>query len=196
MLVPDLVAVGASAGGPRALSEIFRALPANFPCPVIVVQHMTTGFVEGLVAWLAGEASMPLRVAADGDRLENGVGYFAPADRHAIVSRSRRLRLTDDPPRHACRPSIDVLLQSVAVVYGPHALGVLLTGMGVDGAEGLLAIRQAGGRTIVQDETSAVIFGIPRAAVKSGAAQMVLPLSLIAPTILRIAQRARVRDRE
>lgn len=191
-----LVAIGASAGGPRALSEIFRALPTDFPCPVVVVQHMTSGFVEGLVAWLAGEVAMPLRVAKDGDRLERGVGYFAPADRHVVVSADERLRLTDDPPRHSCRPSIDLLLQSVASVYGPRAVGVLLTGMGVDGAEGLLAIRRAGGRTIVQDETSAAIFGIPRAAMKSGAAQMVLPLPLIPPTLLRLAQRAGVRGRK
>jgi chemotaxis response regulator CheB len=193
MSFSTLVAIGASAGGPRALCQIFRALPADFPCPVVVVQHMTSGFLDGLVAWIAEEAKMPLGVAEEGERPQPGIGYFAPAGCHLIVSEDKRLRLTDDPSCHASRPSIDLFFTSVANAYGPQAVGVLLTGMGADGAEGLFAIRQAGGRTVVQDEASAAVSGIPRAAAARGAAQMVVPLHLIAPTLIRLTRRAGVR---
>ena len=183
-----IVAIGASTGGPTAIQSILSELPATLPVPIVVVQHISPDFVRPLVEWLRNSAALSLEVVADGAVARPGHVYIAPGDLHLTVGRRGRFTLDQSPPIHACRPSIDPLFASVAEVYGPAAIGVLLTGMGVDGAQGLSHLHERGGRTIVQDESSAVIFGMPRAAIEKNAADVVLPLGKIGATLMRWVQ--------
>jgi two-component system chemotaxis response regulator CheB len=171
-----IVAIGASTGGPGAVVDLLRALPRDFALPILVVQHISAPFAAAFVDWLGGQVGRRAVTASDGDPVAAGNGrvIMAPPDRHLVV-RHGRLRLTDDPERHSCRPSIDTLLESVAREYGDLAAGCVLTGMGRDGAAGLLALRRAGGVTFAQDEATSVVYGMPREAVALGAAQAVLP---------------------
>jgi two-component system chemotaxis response regulator CheB len=171
-----VVAIGASTGGPGAVVDLLRALPRDFALPILVVQHISAPFAATFVDWLGGQVGRRAVAASDGDPVAAGNGrvIMAPPDRHLIV-RNGRLRLTDDPERHSCRPSVDTLLESVAREYGDLAAGCVLTGMGRDGAAGLLALRRAGGLTFAQDEATSVVYGMPREAVALGAAQAVLP---------------------
>lgn len=181
-----LVALGASTGGPSALVAVLRALPASFAVPVLVVVHIGEPFGVALAEWLDGQTAHTVRMAHDGQALgERGV-FLAPPNRHLIV-RHARLHLSDAPERHSCRPSVDVLFESLAVEYGPAVAACVLTGMGADGARGLLAIRQAGGVTLAQDEASSVVYGMPREAALLGAAQRVLPLAEIGPALAALA---------
>lgn len=180
----DVVAIGASTGGPQALVDVLRAIPEAFPACVLIVQHMAVDFVAGLGDWLSTAArSLTVKLASHGDVLRPGVAYLAPGDRHLRLDRKKRLVLNDGPHRHACRPSVDELMFSVAEHCGASALGVLLTGMGRDGAEGLLSMRKAGAMTIAQDQESCVVFGMPGAAVQLGAVDALLPLPEIGPRI-------------
>ncbi|GAB4265560.1 MAG: chemotaxis-specific protein-glutamate methyltransferase CheB [Deferrisomatales bacterium] len=179
---PRLVAVGASTGGPRTVQSIFRALPASFPCPVLLVQHISLGFTRGFAQWLQRETDLTVKVLERSERLEPGTIYLALDGRHMEARRGLAV-LTDDPPVNACKPSVDVLFESVAREWGEHAVAVLLTGMGRDGARGALAVRQAGGEVIVQDESTSVIFGMPKAAIELGAATRVVPAGRI-PQVL------------
>lgn len=184
-----LVAIGASTGGPAALMELLPALPAQFPLPILLVVHLDRRFDATFAEWLQGYTTLPVRIAADGMALPP-VGrpelLVAPADRH-LVLRGGRLRLTDDGERHACRPSVDILFESLAAELGGAAIACLLTGMGADGAAGLLALRRAGAVTLAQDEASSVVFGMPRAAIALDAAQQVLPLQRFAPALAALA---------
>lgn len=185
----ELVALGASTGGPQALMEILPALPRDFAIPILLVTHIDARFDRSFREWLEGVARLPVRHARDGEMLAGSPArgvLLAPAEKHLVVERGR-LRLLDGPERHSCRPSVDVLFESVARELGPRAAAVLLTGMGVDGAAGLLAVRQAGGRTIAQDEATSIIFGMPGEAVRIGAAERVLPLLAIAPALAELA---------
>jgi two-component system chemotaxis response regulator CheB len=187
---PSLVAIGASTGGPQAILEILRALPADYPLPILFVLHIGQPFGTCFADWLDGQSPLRVAHAVDGEPLpEPGTPrvIMAPPDYHLVV-RAGRLRLNSDPERHSCRPSIDVLLESLARDGGAGTLGCLLTGMGKDGAAGLLELRRAGGRTIAQDEASSVVYGIPREAAALGAAERVLPLEQIAPALLAFAQ--------
>ncbi len=176
-----LVAIGASTGGPRALQRILARLPASFPAPIVVVQHIASGFTQGLAEWLSGETSLRTAVAQDGEGLVAGRVYIAPEGSQLLPGRhSIRLAQT---PRTTPMPSVDVTMQATARTWGTRAVGVLLTGMGSDGARGLLAIRQAGGATIAQDQATSTIFGMPRAAIELRAAQQVLPLEEIAVAV-------------
>jgi len=178
-----VVALGASTGGPGALTEVLRALPPDFRTPVLCVQHIAASepFAEAFSDWLAGQSGRRVSYAADGMILRGLTGrvVLAPPDRHIEV-RDGRLRLSDAPPRHSCRPSVDVLFESVADEYGPAAAGCLLTGMGRDGAEGLLRMRARGAVTFAQDEASSIVYGMPREAALIGAAGYVLPPAKIA----------------
>jgi two-component system chemotaxis response regulator CheB len=180
----ELVAIGASTGGPGALVEILRALPPAFRLPVLLVLHIAEPFGAAFADWLDAQTSRPVALASDGDAIAGLAGrvVMAPAGQH-LVARNGRLRLTLDPERHSCRPSVDVLFESVAQDYGGSAAGCLLTGMGRDGALGLLKIRQAGGTTIAQDEATSVVYGMPREAVSLGAASQVLRLDEIGPAL-------------
>jgi two-component system chemotaxis response regulator CheB len=178
----ELVAIGASLGGPRALAALLRGLPAPFPAPIAVVQHIADGFTEGLASWLSTETRLDVHEARDGEPLLPGVVVLAPTGRHLVVGEGL-VRLSDAPPVETFRPSVTPLLVSAARVYGARACGVILTGMGRDGAEGLRAIKDAGGPTLVQDEATSTVFGMPRAAIELGAADRVLPLDEI-PRVL------------
>lgn len=179
------VAIGVSTGGPGALIEILRGLPHGFPLPILLVIHVGKLFTPAFAEWLDGQSTVRVGYAVDGDPLPpcgEGRVLMAPPDSH-LVLREGKLRLTQDPERHSCRPSIDVLFESFAQELGAGGAGCLLTGMGRDGAAGLLAIRRAGGRTIAQDEATSVVFGMPREAILLGAAEQVLALDQIAPRL-------------
>ncbi len=179
-----LVAIGASTGGPGAVTEILRSLPASFRIPLVLVMHIGEPFGAVLTDWLDSQSERRVFQPKDGDFLSSAAGRvaMAPVGRHLVV-RNGRFHLNREPERHSCRPSIDVLFESVGEEFGAAAAAVLLTGMGKDGAQGLLRIRQAGGVTVAQDQASSAIFGMPREAIEIGAAGNVLSLSDIAPFI-------------
>lgn len=170
-----VVAIGASTGGPKVLDDLLSSLPAGYRPAIVVVQHMADGFLPAMVESLRQRCALTIKVAKTGDRLEPGHVLFAPPSAHLTVFTDGRVRIEDSEPVRGFRPSIDVTFTSLARSWGSRASGMLLTGMGNDGAAGLLAIRQAGGTTLVQDEASCVVFGMPRAAIELGGAQHVLP---------------------
>jgi two-component system chemotaxis response regulator CheB len=182
-----LVAIGASLGGPRALAAILRALPAGFPAPIVIVQHIADGFTSGLAGWLQQESPLQVRQARDGDPLQPGLALLAPSGHHLVVERGVA-RLSDAPPLETFRPSVTPLLRSAAAAYGPLACGVMLTGMGHDGAEGMRAVREAGGHTLAQDEATSAVFGMPRAAIEAGGVERVLPLDEIPRALTELAR--------
>jgi two-component system chemotaxis response regulator CheB len=179
-----VLAIGASTGGPAAVVEVLRALPSTFHQPILLVIHINEPFGSAFADWLDGQTGRRVAYPRDGEPVAtaNGRVAMAPAGRHLAV-RDGRLRLTRDPERHSCRPSVDVLFESVAREYGEAAAAVLLTGMGRDGAAGLLEIRRAGGLTIAQDEATSIVYGMPREAVALGAAERVLALKEIGPAL-------------
>lgn len=173
---PQILGVVASTGGPNALVRLLTDLGADFPAPVVVVQHITPGFLRGFVAWLNDVVSMEVVEAAHQMRLEPGKVYVAPANFHLIASSREVLGLTSDEPVSVQRPSGTILFRSLSRVFGPDAVGVLLTGMGEDGALGLKEMYDAGAFTIAEDETTAVVYGMPAAAARMGAVCELLPL--------------------
>jgi two-component system chemotaxis response regulator CheB len=179
-----LVAIGASTGGPGAIVEVLRGLPANFRLPILCVLHINEPFGTAFADWLDGQTERRVAYPQDGAPVAAAAGrvVVAPGGRHLVV-RDGRLRLTRDSARHSCRPSVDVLFESIAVEYGASAIACLLTGMGKDGALGLLRVRQAGGMTIAQDESTSVVYGMPREAAMIGAAQQILRLADIGPRL-------------
>jgi two-component system chemotaxis response regulator CheB len=187
----DIVAIGASTGGPAALNTLLSALPADFSTPILIVQHITTGFTQGLASWLQHNCQLSVVVAQSNQRIQPGTVYIAPDDRHLYVDQSGHLRLNHGLLVNHVRPSIDILFESIGVHYGGNAVGVLLTGMGEDGARGLLTIRRHGGFTIAQDEASSVVYGMPKAAVELGACSTILPLDEIASVLVRAGARRR-----
>jgi two-component system chemotaxis response regulator CheB len=183
---PQIVAIGASTGGPQALQEILTQIPAGFPLPILVVQHIASGFEAPLVDWLTSQCALPVQLAESGQALGRPGIYVAPHGHHLVICK-RSIALMDDPPVNGHRPSATVLFQSVARAYGPRAIGVLLTGMGEDGASGMQDLKEAGGVTIAQDEASSVIFGMPAKAIGLGVVDHVLPASRIAASILALS---------
>jgi two-component system, chemotaxis family, protein-glutamate methylesterase/glutaminase len=193
-LRPELVAIGASTGGPAAIVEILRGLPQGFPLPVLFVLHINEPFGSSFSDWLDAQTLHRVSFARDGESLAGVAGriVMAPPDRHLVVEHGR-LRLTRDGERHSCRPSIDVLFESLARDRAQGVVACLLTGMGRDGASGMLAIRNAGGLTIAQDEASSVVFGMPREAALLGAAARVLPLAQIGPALAALTRTEKTR---
>ena len=184
----EVVAIGASTGGPRALSTVIEALPADFPLPILVVQHMPPLFTRSLAERLASRSVLRCAEGVDGALLEPGTVWIAPGNWHMTVAREgteARIRLTGDPPENSCRPSVDPLFRSVAEVYGPNALGVLLTGMGQDGLLGARRIHERQGRILVQDEATSVVWGMPGAVARAGLAQKIVALPDMAGEILK-----------
>lgn len=182
-----VVGVGASTGGAGAVAGILRSLPSSFRIPILLVVHIGRPFGEVFAEWLDGQSSLRVSYAEHGQPLPSrGCVLMAPPDYH-LVLRQGKLYRTRDPERHSCRPSVDVLFESLAREAGSRAAGCLLTGMGRDGAEGLLRIRQAGGRTFAQDEATSVVYGMPREAVQIGAAERVLPLDAFAGALEGLA---------
>ncbi|MBN1287808.1 MAG: chemotaxis-specific protein-glutamate methyltransferase CheB [Anaerolineae bacterium] len=180
---PQVAALGASAGGPAALVQVLSGLPKDFPIPVLVVQHLAHDFLPGLARWLDQSSQLEVRLAEEGDRLRAGVVYLAPGHAHMTVDMSRRVHMVHTRGAHRHQPSATVLFESVARVYGEAAIGVILTGMGDDGAAGLRAMCDAGAPTLVQDEQSCVVFGMPAAAIACGAARYIVPLESLAAAI-------------
>jgi two-component system chemotaxis response regulator CheB len=186
----DLIAIGASTGGPQALLQILPALGAEFPLPLLLVVHLDARFDASFVDWLDGLSPLRVVQAQDGMPVPppgQGRVIVAPSGRHLVVD-AGRLRLFDGPERHSCRPSIDTLFESLAKDQGRRVMACLLTGMGTDGAQGLAAIQARGGMTMAQDEGSSVVFGMPREAIRLGAANVVLPLERIAPLLIDLAR--------
>jgi two-component system response regulator WspF len=182
--LPRLVAIGASTGGPDALAEVLAALPADLPAAVLVVQHIAAEYAQGLADRLATRCKLPVRTAREGDVPAPGVVYLASTNDHLELGPRLRLRYTPVPQRTPYRPSADVLFGSLGA-YSPRlGVAVLLTGMGTDGAEGLLRLRALGWHTIAQDEATCVVYGMPKAAVERRAAAEVLPLPLIGPSVV------------
>lgn len=191
----ELVAIGVSTGGPNALQEIVPRLPGDFPLPILTVQHMPATFTASLAARLDAISAIRVVEGADGSAIERGAMYIAPGGRHMVVRRnadSRRvLGLTDSPPVNSCRPAVDVLFRSLAMIYGGHVLTVILTGMGSDGLAGVISIRRKGGYALVQDEKSSVIWGMPGAVAEADQADEIVPLSRMAARISEIVDRGR-----
>lgn len=179
----ELVALGASLGGPRALAALLHGLPQSFPAPIVAVQHIADGFTPGLVKWLDGECELEVREAKEGDALLPGRVLFAPGDRH-LELRAGTVTLTDSAEVDGFRPSVTRLFQSAAERYGARVLGVILTGMGQDGARGMKALHEKGALTIAQDEASCAVFGMPKAAIDAGAVTRVLPVDEIARALI------------
>ncbi len=181
----DVVAVGASAGGIEALHVVVSSLPASFPAAVFIVQHMDPRHKSLLAGLLGRRCLLTVKQATDGERVRGGVVYIAQPNSHLIVSQEQ-LRLTDSKLVHFSRPSIDLLLESVAAAYGDRAIGVILSGSGVDGASGLRAIKEKGGTTIVQDPATAAHAGMPQAARATGCVDFTLLLDDIGPAIVSL----------
>lgn len=190
-----VIVIGASTGGPAALNTLFKMLPSSLPAPVVVVQHMTIGFTEGLVSWLRQESHLPIVLATHNQRVRPGEIYFAPDDQHLEFAARDVMGLNRGPLVSHVRPSVTRLFDSAARVYGSEAIGVLLTGMGDDGAIGLAHLHEQGAPTIAQNEASAVVFGMPKVAVELGAADFVLPLERISPTLLSLLDKRGARLR-
>jgi two-component system chemotaxis response regulator CheB len=184
----EVVLIGASTGGPGAILDILRVLPQPFPLPILFVLHIGEPFASSFADWLDGQTGLRVAYARHGELIgaSKGAVLMAPPDVHLTV-RNGRCHITHDPPRHSCRPAVDVLFESAAREYGPAAMACLLTGMGRDGAAGLLEIRRAGGFTIAQDEATSVVYGMPREAVLLGAVDRELPLAQIGPTLAALA---------
>lgn len=186
----SVVAIGASTGGPPALRTVLGRLPADFPIPVLVVQHIADGFTRPFARWLDESVAIPVSVPADRAPARPGV-WLAPDGVHLKLDAYRRLRLDGQTPGNPHRPQVDVLLRSVAASAGPEAVALVLTGMGRDGGEGTAAVRAAGGLTVAQDEGTSAVYGMPRAATQAGA-ELVLPLEHIGDLLLALsAERGR-----
>lgn len=184
----ELVAIGASTGGPNALADLFSALPRDFPVPLLVVQHMPPMFTRLLADRLTKISPIPTTEAESGMELAPGRALIAPGDHHLILRRDgvrMRAVVNQEPPENSCRPAVDPLFRSVAELYGRHVLAVVLTGMGQDGLRGCEAIRAASGQILAQDEATSVVWGMPGAVSRAGLADAVLPLSEIAQEIVR-----------
>ena len=179
-----VIGVCSSIGGPHALLELLASLPPTFALPVLIAQHMTAGFADGLARWLDASVPLPVQIGRAGERVERGV-FLAPDDAHMALAAGRRLEVREAAPTDRNVPSGDVLLESLAAALGADAVAVVLTGMGRDGAEGTAAVRAAGGFTIAQDESTSVVYGMPRAAAEGGV-DRVLPLTEIGAELCRL----------
>lgn len=179
----EVVAIASSTGGPQALNVILKSLPANFHAAIVIVQHIAEGFTDGLVEWLGGNCRMLVKKGRQGDDIVPGQVIIAPDSIHMIVSHDHRIALVNREIDSPHKPSADVLLESVAQEYGARSLGVILTGMGRDGARGIQAIHDSGGHTLAQNEETSVIFSMAREAIKLNAVENVIPLEQIGPAI-------------
>jgi two-component system chemotaxis response regulator CheB len=180
------VVIGASTGGPRALNLVIPKLPAGLPAAILVVQHMPAGFTRSLAERLDSLSALPVKEAAPGDQLETGRCWLAPGGFHMLVDKTGQITLNQNPAVHGVRPAVDVTLVSVAQNFGPRAIAVILTGMGRDGTNGAALIRSAGGQVIAEDESTCVVWGMPRSAVEAGVTGLVVPIHEVAGAIERV----------
>jgi two-component system response regulator WspF len=184
-----LVAIGASAGGPAALAKVLGSLPANFPAPIIIVQHVDAQFAPGLASWLDFQTALPVRIAQQGDQPKPGMVLLAGTEHHLIFVGPQRLGYTVHPRETSYRPSVDVFFKSVDRLWQGDVVGVLLTGMGRDGALGLKALHDSGHHTIAQDRATSAVYGMPKAAAELKSAKEILPLDKIGPRVTNILGR-------
>lgn len=182
-----IVVIGASTGGPQALETILGRMPQDFPLPVLCIQHISDGFLQGLVDWLSSKCRLTIKIAQPGELPSPGTIYFPQEGTHLKIDGSGRIAASSEPPFDGHRPSITVTMRSAAHYYGSSVSGVLLTGMGKDGAEGMQDIAKAGGVTIAQNEESSVVFGMPKQAIELGAARFVLAVDEIAEVLKKLA---------
>jgi two-component system chemotaxis response regulator CheB len=188
---PQVVALGISTGGPKALTEMVPQLPADLPVPLLIVQHMPPVFTKSLADDLNHRTALTVREAVDGQPVRAGEVWIAPGGRQMKVQRQGDqvvLRITDDAPENSCRPSVDYLFRSVAEVYGGRAVGVIMTGMGNDGSVGCRRLKHCGARIIAQDAATCVVYGMPREPIENGIADVVAPLGRIAAEIVRLTR--------
>ncbi len=185
----QVVAIASSTGGPRALAQIFSELREGFPVPIVVAQHMSDGFVGGLVEWLSSVTPVTVKFAEDGESLRENHIYFAPAGMHVQVNANGRLVLVAVPPEDLFHPSCNQLLTSAGEAFGAQSLGVILTGMGDDGVEGMRSIRKHGGYTVAQDEATSVVFGMPKVAIDSGVVDRICPIGEIGGLLKQLVVR-------
>jgi two-component system chemotaxis response regulator CheB len=192
----EVLAIAASTGGPGALYRIISELPGTLPVPILVVQHIAHGFVDGLAVWLDGASKLRVKVASAGERLTAGTVYLAPDDQHLGLRDRQTIEISSGAPIAGFRPSGTHLFHAVARLYGKNGLALVLTGMGDDGLPGLKAVHAVGGTVVAQDEESSVVFGMPGAAVAAGVAQVVLPLEMIAHRLTRLLGGENTREME
>ncbi len=181
-----IVAIASSTGGPRALSVILSELPENFPCPIVIAQHIPQDFVYGMADWLNRISKLKVKRSDEGEILSPGTVYFSPSRKNMIINSNRKIVFTEKEPDEIYFPSCDTMLSSVADVYGENSIGVVLTGMGNDGVSGLKKVKGAGGVTIAQDEETSIVFGMPKAAIEEGCIDSILPLSKISNTVINM----------
>lgn len=181
-----VLVIGASTGGPQAVMTILSALPAQFPIPILCIQHISHGFLDEMISWLDGHTSLKVMVAKSGEKPKPGYVYFPQEDTHLIIDSAGYFGVDSGSDKDAHRPAVDVTFYSVARHYKESVIAVLLTGMGRDGADGMLSIFNSGGTTIVQDEASCVVFGMPGQAIKLGAVRKIVAISDMAPLLCRL----------
>ncbi len=182
-----IVIIGTSTGGPRALHEVVPRLPGSLPAGVLIVQHMPPGFTRSLAQRLNDVSALQVKEAELGDVIRPGVALLAPGNHHMVISGHGTVSLDDRPPEHGVRPAVDVTMESVARTYGANSVGVVLTGMGTDGTRGARLIKAAGGRIIAEDQSSCIIYGMPRSVIEAGLADRVAPLERIAAEIVKMS---------
>ncbi|MDD2344016.1 MAG: chemotaxis-specific protein-glutamate methyltransferase CheB [Tolumonas sp.] len=178
-----IVVIGASTGGPQALQEILKDLPSTFPLPIVIVQHISTGFTDGLARWLSQSCVLPIHVVTENQPLQGGHVYIAPEEKHLEITKDKRLKLGTSDKEHGVCPSVSHFFRSVAQTYHSSVIGILLSGMGRDGAAELKLLRDLGATTIAQDQESSVVHGMPGEAIRLGGASHILPVSAIASTL-------------
>ena len=191
--IKKIIIIGSSTGGPRALQRVIPLLPSNLHAPVLIVQHMPPGFTKSLAERLNAQSMIKVREAMEGDILQSGTVYIAPGDFHMIVKQLRIngelkevIALTKGEKVQGVRPSVDVLLNSITSIYGQNSLGVILTGMGSDGSDGIKKLKLAGGKVIAEDESTCVVYGMPRSVIDQKLADYILPINRIAESIAQI----------
>ncbi|MGE5680230.1 MAG: chemotaxis-specific protein-glutamate methyltransferase CheB [Bacillota bacterium] len=187
----SVVAIGASTGGPVVLEKILSGLPKSFPLPVLVVQHITAGFTSGLVDWLNATSSIPVKIPSNGEEILGGMCYIAPDNYHLKLKSNGFVLLSEEPPVYNSKPSVSVLFKSVAEAYGAGAIGIILTGMGKDGADELRLMKDKGALTIAQNKETSIVFGMPGEAIKAGGAKFVLPPEDILSVLVEAAEIAK-----
>lgn len=184
----QVVMIGCSTGGPGALHQVIPKLPADLNAGVLIVQHMPPGFTKSLAQRLDEISAIPVKEAEEGDRVTAGHVLVAPGGRHMLIDESGRVRLNQDPALHGVRPAADKTFESILPIWGSHLVGVILTGMGYDGAKGMMGVKKAGGRTIAEDASTCVVYGMPKVCVEMGVADHVLPVHDVADMIARLVR--------
>ncbi|HEY4177787.1 MAG TPA: chemotaxis response regulator protein-glutamate methylesterase [Kofleriaceae bacterium] len=192
-IVGPLIVIGASTGGPEALAQVLGAFPSDLTAAVVIIQHVNAEFAPGLAEWLSSRTGFPTRTIVEGDVPKPGRALLAATDDHLVMDEQHQLRYSPHPRRVNFRPSVDVFFESVAEHWPRPSVGALLTGMGADGARGLLALRQANWQTVAQDEATSIVYGMPRAAVQMNAAMEVLPLSKIGDRLAEMCRPGRIK---